>query len=804
MFLIRKPLFSLLLPLVLAGCASGPDLAARITGRSESAYKETFLSARMAEQKGELLKATQNYETLLKKHPQKAELHHRLGILSQKSGRPEQAVNYLSQAHQLAPMDVEILCDLGYSHYLQGNSDEAVKIFQQAQQINPGHARTQSNLAIALIELNQVPAAMSLLRQGMGEAAAATTVGFALAQKGDLNEAQRYFSQALDSDADNQQAAEALVQIEALLDSQNSTDAAKAVASSDATASEVTEDAAQTTVDTSAAQAMQVITESESIDTIGLTELTADPQPATVAKQIPVSTSERVLSADVINASDLRLTGVARRPNATVASDEGITKVQAAEDSSHNTAVSPIVSVSDSHVVSQGSLREISGSFLQNPESSQAASEARGVWRSARNRSGSAVQTESYTKAESSTAKSDPQLSEFSHGSPIESIHDAGRSNRKAAVIEPWRMAHRESSVDGELPEHEFDHPDFARGPRIVEPSRSWQAVDGWTQRSREQKNSADSTATTPPMIVVSGQVFDYQRLAQLAAAGQLQLTGAAGNQSLPLQAPAVAQVAYTATPGTPQGTPAGYVIPGTPQAALMPVPQAVPAVSQYVPGSATGYGVPVVQQMAAPATPGQLHSGGMVAQYAAPQPEAAPSPIPVTTSPVMAQTAPPAAPVAAALPMVYAQGQPLPAQSMASPLTMPVPAVVAPQPVLSQPTPTSAPAQTQSAAATGTVGGLPLAFLRSFYSQMPQTQQATFWRDLRRLPGAVSPAELAAYRELALSATDIARVEAAITMLAVYKQRELAEELLKGMNNHADPVVQQSAQTALSMLQIQ
>jgi hypothetical protein len=86
----------------------------------------------------------------------------------------------------------------------------------------------------------------------------------------------------------------------------------------------------------------------------------------------------------------------------------------------------------------------------------------------------------------------------------------------------------------------------------------------------------------------------------------------------------------------------------------------------------------------------------------------------------------------------------------------------------------------------------------------MPQTQQATFWRDLRRLPGAVSPAELAAYRELALSATDIARVEAAITMLAVYKQRELAEELLKGMNNHADPVVQQSAQTALSMLQIQ
>ncbi len=804
MFLIRKPLFSLLLPLVLAGCASGPDLAARITGRSETAYRETFLSARMAEQKGELLKATQNYESLLKKHPQKAELHHRLGILSQKSGRPEQAVNYLNQAHQLAPMDVDILCDLGYSHYLQGNADEAVKIFQQAQQINPAHARTQSNLAIALIELNQVPAAMSLLRQGMGEAAAATTVGFALAQKGDLNEAQRYFSQALDSDADNKQAAEALVQIEALLDSQNSTDAGKAVASSDATASKVTKDAAQITVDTGATQAMQVITESESIDTIGLTELTADPKPTTVAKQAPVSTSERVLSADVINASELRLVGAAPRPTATVVSGEDTTKVPSADDSFRNSAASPIVSVSETNTGATGHLREISASTLQDPESF-AATETRGVWRSAKSRSGSSDPSDAVAEVNSPVARSDSQLSEFSHGSPIESIHDAGRSSRKAAVIEPWRMAHREPSLEGGLPEQEFDHPDFARSPRIVEPSRSWQAVDGWTQRSREERNSADSPGTTPPMIVVSGQVFDYQRLAQLAAAGQLQLSGVAGSQPQPQPAPAVAQVAYTPTPGATMGTQAGYMAPGMPQFPLLPVPQAMPAVPTVVAGSTVGNGIPVVQQMPAASMPGQVSAGVMVAQYAAPQsPEVAPLTIPVVASPVSAQTAPPAAPVAAALPIVYAQGQPVSAQSVASTVAMPAPAVVAPQPVLSNSTPMTPPSQAQSSAATGTVGGLPLAFLRSFYSQMPQTQQATFWRDLRRLPGAVSPAELAAYRELALSATDIARVEAAITMLAVYKQRELAEELLKGMNNHADPVVQQSAQTALSMLQIQ
>ena len=81
----------------------------------------------------------------------------------------------------------------------------------QPQQINPGHERTQANLAVALIAMDQVPSAVALLRQNMGEAPAATMVGFALAQRGELDQAKKYFSQALDADASNQPAAEALV-----------------------------------------------------------------------------------------------------------------------------------------------------------------------------------------------------------------------------------------------------------------------------------------------------------------------------------------------------------------------------------------------------------------------------------------------------------------------------------------------------------------------------------------------------------------------------------------------------------------
>jgi len=229
----RKSLLQLLLPVILTGCMSGPDLSARFTGRSEKAWKDAFLAARMAEQKGDLMRASVAYEELLQKYPEKAEAHHRLGILCQKNGRSEDAIQHLSRAHQIAPMDIEVLCDLGYVHYLQNRPKDAVDTLQKAQQINPGHQRTQANLAVALIALDQVPSAVALLRQNMGEAPAATMVGFALAQRGELGEAKKYFSQALDADASNQPAAEALVQIEEMLNSQEQQAEQTAVAAED-------------------------------------------------------------------------------------------------------------------------------------------------------------------------------------------------------------------------------------------------------------------------------------------------------------------------------------------------------------------------------------------------------------------------------------------------------------------------------------------------------------------------------------------------------------------------------------------
>jgi len=105
-----------------------------------------------------------------------------------------------------------------------------------------------------------------------------------------------------------------------------------------------------------------------------------------------------------------------------------------------------------------------------------------------------------------------------------------------------------------------------------------------------------------------------------------------------------------------------------------------------------------------------------------------------------------------------------------------------------------------RTAAPSGSVGGLPLAFLRSFYAQMSPEQQALFWRDLRQMRGG-SAEEQAVYRELAESSGGLARIESAITMLVAFEDPALADRLLSRAAESEDPTIQQAARTALAML---
>jgi Tfp pilus assembly protein PilF len=622
----------------------------------------------MAEQKGDMMRASAAYEELLQKNPQKAEVHHRLGILCQKSGRAEEAVQHLSQAHQLAPMDIEVLCDLGYIHYLQNRPKEAISTLQKAQQINPGHERTQANLAVALIAMDQVPSAVALLRQNMGEAPAATMVGFALAQRGELDQARKYFTQALDADATNQPAAEALVQIEEML---------KAQQNSDAPAAQLAQDTGVVASGQMAALPFEVISEG----------VVTRPTPATASGNSPIAAvrdSGTVLPA---TAAGGVAAGRVERAAASTATATG---------QSGNSDL-PSIRMSDprSSAASQSTTEILPGRAAARP-----AAEKKIEPRTVTVRDPSAADSDGFRNASASGSTLPPvesvsswrpsrQKSSSEHPEATEGLHFAGRPgavDRRNAGL--WRSAAAKISKVG------FSEPaDIAD-----EPVEFTEAVE------------------LPPVDAIP--LFTGSHKGAVASAG---LEKPQRRQSMTIDRRSTGFVAPQAqTPPVASGSSAGHT-------AASPVANVAPS---------------------------------------------APAPAPVAATAVM--------------------NPPTPVVHVSAPSPAPAPAAVA------------APAVASPRAATGTVGGLPLAFLRAMYVQMNEEQKVTFWKDLRKLPGEVSDAELSAYRELARSTDGLPRVEAAMTLLAVFHEDKLATELLSNLDKSQDPVVRQAASTAESMLQIQ
>lgn len=676
MICFRKSLLHLLLPVVLTGCMSGPNFSARWTGRSEKAWRDAFLAARMAEQKGDLMRASAAYEELLQKHPQKADAHHRLGILCQKSGRTEEAVQHLTRAHQIAPMDIEVLCDLGYIHYLQNRPKDAIATLQKAQQINPGHERTQANLAVALIAMDQVPSAVALLRQNMGEAPAATMVGFALAQRGELDQAKKYFSQALDADASNQPAAEALVQIEEMLNAQQ----------------KPSEQPAETASTSGVAATGQMAVLPFEVISEGVV---TRPSPTAVTDRSPIAAvrdSATVLPAAATSASAGRVEQTAASaPAAADQHSEGnlpSLKVPSSSPSPSTNPLlpatakpgaekkieSPLITVRESAPRDNAKLRGTSSEGLTLPPV-----ESQSSWRPSR------------------------QKSSLKHPDSGEGLHFSNRlPSGESRDVHVWRSTSSRISKVG------FSEPD-------VSDDESVEFAEAELLPSVDAFGSAgtDEPADVAPVFTGSRKAGSLLVAQERHQRGKLATTDS-GSRTAQKSGDAAGSAANS---------------------------QAIPVQAPATGGAQT-----------LPALPARLRTAASVTQP--------------TAASLTAAASVPASPA---------------------------------------PSPAAAPASTTTPqrAAVGTVGGLPLAFLRAMYVQMNEEQKVTFWKDLRKLPGAVTDAELSAYRELARSTENLPRVEAAITMLAVFHEDKLAAELLSNLEKSPDPVVRQSASTAESMLQI-
>jgi tetratricopeptide (TPR) repeat protein len=127
--------------------------------------------------------------------------HENLGSALGKKGQTDEAIRQFQQAIRLQPNDVETHYDLATALFDKGQTDEAIRQFQEALRLQPDLAAAHNNLAVALGNKGQTDEEIrqyqEALRLKPDLVEAHNNLGFALFNKGQTDEAIRQYQEAL-------------------------------------------------------------------------------------------------------------------------------------------------------------------------------------------------------------------------------------------------------------------------------------------------------------------------------------------------------------------------------------------------------------------------------------------------------------------------------------------------------------------------------------------------------------------------------------------------------------------------------
>ncbi len=187
--------------------SSGP--VAKITKR-QAADVEIALG-RSLEETGNLSEAEATYRNALKKNPKRADAEQRLAILADERGDLKEAAKHFEQALKLDPKNPDILCDQGYSFYLQRRWSEAEMVLRRALACEPRHARSHTNLGLVLARQGDREAALAeFARAGCDPSDAQSNLALVLAMEGRLDDARQTYTAALAAKPGSETAREGL------------------------------------------------------------------------------------------------------------------------------------------------------------------------------------------------------------------------------------------------------------------------------------------------------------------------------------------------------------------------------------------------------------------------------------------------------------------------------------------------------------------------------------------------------------------------------------------------------------------
>jgi len=127
--------------------------------------------------------------------------HNNLGLALEKKGQTDEAVRQYQEALRLTPGFAEAHNNLGIALQKQGQIDEARSQFQEALRLEPDNAEIHNNLGASLSETGQIDEAIIQLQEALrlapDNADAHNNLGKALAMQGQTDEAIGHFREAL-------------------------------------------------------------------------------------------------------------------------------------------------------------------------------------------------------------------------------------------------------------------------------------------------------------------------------------------------------------------------------------------------------------------------------------------------------------------------------------------------------------------------------------------------------------------------------------------------------------------------------
>jgi hypothetical protein len=135
-----------------------------------SAFERTSVTellnqGHLAAQQGNFEQSRAAYRRVLQLHPDHPMAHHRLAIIADKKSDFRAADFHYESALRRKPDNADLLCDRGYSYFLQGRYEECERTFRTALEYQPDHGYALNNLGLLYATRGDHETALALFRR---------------------------------------------------------------------------------------------------------------------------------------------------------------------------------------------------------------------------------------------------------------------------------------------------------------------------------------------------------------------------------------------------------------------------------------------------------------------------------------------------------------------------------------------------------------------------------------------------------------------------------------------------------------